>query len=104
MAVVVPVSKCPPARYQSGADFALWLRRFQLYITEAEIDASKQAQELLSLLKDEPFRVANQFDLVREFDVQKVKDTLLEHFAPEGNKMEWQMHTSKRTEKGKKPG
>ena len=91
MAAVVPVSKRPPARYQSGADFALWLRRFQLYTTEAGIDVAKQAQELLSLLEDEPFRVADQLGLVGESDVQKVKDALLEHFAPEGNEMEWQM-------------
>ena len=99
MAAVVPVSKRPPARYQSGADFALWLRRFQLYTTEAGIDAAKQAQELLSLLEDEPFRVADQLGLVGESDVQKVKDALLEHFAPEGNEMEWQMILHQRVQK-----
>ena len=102
MAAVIPVSKRPPACYQFGADFALWLRRFQLYMTEAGIDAAKQAQELLSLLEAEPFRVSDQLVLVGESDVQKVKDALLEYFAPEGNKMEWQMIHQRVQKKGEK--
>ena len=67
MAAVVPVSKRPPGRYSSGMDFTLWLQRFELYhVAEAGIERGKQAKELLSLLEDEPFRVANQLGLVDE--------------------------------------
>ena len=73
---IVPVSKWPPARYRSGADFALWLRRFELYVAEAEIEQQKQAQELLSLLEDEPFRIADQLGLIGKTDVKKVRSAL----------------------------
>ena len=54
------MSPCP----LPGADFALWLQSFSYYIAEVGIDASKQEQELLSLLEDEPFRVADQLILL----------------------------------------
>ena len=99
MAALVPVSKRPPQRYLSGADFALWLQRFELYITEADIAAEKKANELVSLLDDEPFRIANQLGLIGERDFDKVKDALLKQFAPEGNVLEWQMLLNQRLQK-----
>ena len=96
---IVPVSKRPPIRYRSGADFALWLRRFELYVAEAEIEQQKQAQELLSLLEDEPFRIADQSGLIGETDVKKVRSALTHHFSPEGNELEWEMMFHQRVQK-----
>ena len=99
MAALVPVSKRPPQWYLSGADFTLWLQRFELYVTEAGIATEKKANKLISLLDDEPFRIANQLGLIGEGDFKKVKEALQKQFGPAGNVLEWQIFLNQRLQK-----
>ena len=96
MAHIIPVCARPPARYATGADFNLWLQRFELYVAEAGIRESMQEKELLSLLDDEPFRIASQIGLVAEVNPEVVKTSLREQFCPVGNELEWQLKLHER--------
>ena len=91
MAHIIPECARLPARYATGVDFNLWLQRFELYVAEAGIRESMQGKELLSLLKDEPFRNACQIGLVAEVNPEVVKISLRERFCPVGNELEWQL-------------
>jgi len=52
----VRMSLRPPARFAAGADFKLWLTRFEMYLRQADIAQDQQrVKELFSLLEDEPF-------------------------------------------------
>ena len=61
---VVRVSARPPQKFSTSDDFALWLKRFNLYLEEAEVPREKRAKELLSLLDDTAFRVVGQLGLL----------------------------------------
>ena len=49
---IIRASARPLIRFSSKDDFSLWLRRFYLYLQEAEIPEDKRAKELLSLLDE----------------------------------------------------
>ena len=75
-----------------GSDFNLWVQRLELYFKEAEVPAEKRGEELVSLLKDDGFRIVSQLGSIgsdgEEYDA--VKMCLKEQFAPRGVKLEWQ--------------
>ena len=73
---IVRVSARPPPKFSAAADFTLWIQRFEIYLSEAEIPAAKRARELLSLLEDGPFRVVAQLGLVNSDDYAGLKDQL----------------------------
>ena len=102
MAHIILVCARPPARYATGADFNLWLQRFELYVAEAGIREIMQGKELLSLLDDEPFRIASQIGLVAEVNPEVVKTSLREQFCPVGNELEWQLKLHERRQKSNK--
>lgn len=89
----------PPARFAAGADFTLWITRFEMYAGEAEIPAEKWTKELLSLLEDEPFRTAQQLGLKDSQDYTTVKNSLQQQFAPDGNELEWQYRLQSRCQR-----
>lgn len=93
---VVRMCARPPARYAAGADFTLWIARFEMYAGEAEIPPEKWTKELLSLLEDEPFRTAQQLGLKESGNYTIVKNSLQQQFAPEGNELEWQYRLQSR--------
>ena len=84
------MSQRPPARYSSGADLELWLRRFELYAKQTSVPEAQWSQELISLLEDEPFRIIAQLGLLETTDYRMVVETLRQQFSPRGNKLEWQ--------------
>ena len=51
---VVRVSAQMPQKFSAMADFSLWIQRFEIYLSEAEMPAEKRARELVSLLDDGP--------------------------------------------------
>ncbi len=62
----VRVNARPPARFSAQSDYVLWIKRFELYLREAEIPAAKRGNELVFLLEDEPFHVVSQMGLLGE--------------------------------------
>ena len=95
----VRMSLRPPAKFSPGSDFKLWLTRFEMYVRQAEIAEAQRVQELLSLLEDEPFRVVSQQDLLGTDDYDSVTKCLRQHYAPDGNELEWQYKLQTRTQK-----
>ena len=89
----------PPARFAAGADFTLWITRFEMYATEADIPAEKLTKELLSLLEDEPFRTAQQLGVKESQEYLTVKSSLQQQFAPDGNELEWQYRLQSRCQR-----
>ena len=51
---VVRVSAQMPQKFSAMADFSLWIQRFEMYLSEAEMPAEKWGRELVSLLDDGP--------------------------------------------------
>ena len=96
---VVRASVRPPPKFSSSDDFALWLRRFNLYLEEAEIPREKRARELLSLLDDSAFRVVGQLGLIETDDYNVLKQSLERQFSPQGNELEWQYKLQNRRQK-----
>ena len=96
---VVRMSARPPIKFSSASDFSLWIRRFEIYLTEAGIPSDKRAKELLSLLEDEPFRVVSQLGLADGDDYGALKKQLQQHYAPDGNELEWQFKLQNRQQK-----
>ena len=95
----VRVSARPPAKFSSTSDFTLWIQRFELYLSEANVPAGKRARELVSLLDDEPFRVVSQLGLVTTDDYEATKEELRRQFAPAGNEVEWQYQLQTRRQR-----
>ena len=60
------------------------------YLSEAEIPAEKQAQELVSLLDDGPLRIITQLGLVNSNEYSYLKEQLQKHYAPNGDDVDWQ--------------
>ena len=81
----------PPARFIAGADFKLWLTRFEMYVQQAGISETQRVKELLSLLEDEPFHVVSQHGLLEIDDFHVVTECLRQHYAPDGNELEIRM-------------
>lgn len=79
-------------------DFTLWISRVEMYFEEAGIPTEKQARELLALLDDSSFRVAKQLGLLQE-DYLGLKSALGQHFAPQGNSLEYQYQLQNRYQK-----
>jgi len=79
---VVRVSARLPLKFSATADFALWIQRFEIYLSKAEIPPEKRAQELLSLLDDGPFCIVTQLGIVDSDDYSYVKKQLQKHYAP----------------------
>ena len=100
---VVRVSARPPSKFSATADFALWIQRFEIYLSEAEIPLEKRARELLSLLDDGPFRIVTQLGLVDSNDYSCVKEQLQKHYAPKGDDLEWQYRLQNRRQKSGEP-
>ncbi len=100
---VVRMSARPPSKFSSATDFSLWIQRFEIYVTEAGIPPEKRAKELLSLLEDAPFRVVSQLGLVGTEDYGVLKKQLQQHYAPEGNELEWQYRLQSRQQKSGEP-
>ena len=96
---LVRMSLRPPTRFAAGADFTLWLTRFEMYIQQADIAAPQRVKELLSLLEDEPFRVVSQHGLLETGDYRAVTGCLRQHYAPDGNELEWQYKLQTRTQR-----
>ena len=61
------------------AKFSLWIQRFEIYLNEAEILAENQAQELVFLLDDGPFRIITQLGLVNSDEYDYLKKQLQKH-------------------------
>ena len=95
----VRMSLRPPARFTAGADFKLWLTRFEMYVQQAGLSETQRVKELLSLLEDEPFRVVSQHGLLEIDDFHAVTECLRQHYAPGGNELEWQFKLQTRTQK-----
>ena len=72
------------------AKFSLWIQRFEIYLSEAEILAEKRARELVFLLNDGPFRIITQLGLVNSDEYDHLKKQLQKHYAPKGDDLEWQ--------------
>ena len=100
---VVRVSARPPSKFSATADFALWIQRFEIYLSEAEIPLEKRARELLSLLDDGPFRIVTQLGLVDSDDYSCVKEQLQKHNAPKGDDLEWLYRLQNRRQKSGEP-
>ena len=100
---VVRVSARPPPKFSATADFALWIQRFEIYLSEAEIPAEKRARELVSLLDDGPFRVITQLGLVNSNEYGYLKEQLQRHYAPIGDDLEWQHRLQNRCQKPGEP-
>jgi len=100
---VVRVSARPPSKFSATADFALWIQRFEIYLSEAEIPPEKRARELLSLLDDGPFRIVTQLGLVDSDDYSYLKEQLQKHYAPKGDDLEWQYRLQNRRQKSGEP-
>ena len=96
---VVRVSARPPPKFSAASDFNLWVRRFELYLTEAEIPADKRAREMLSLLEDAPFRIVDQLGLVDSDDYDNLKEQLRKLYAPKGDELEWQYQLQNKRQK-----
>ena len=96
---VVRASVRPPPKFSSSDDFALWLRRFNLYLEEAEVPREKRARESLSLLDDSAFRVVGQLGLIETDDYDVLKQSLERQFSPQGNELEWQYKLQNRRQK-----
>ena len=96
---VVRVSARPPQKFSASDDFALWLKRFNLYLEEAEVPREKRAKELLSLLDDTAFRVVGQLGLLETDNYDALKQSLERQFSPEGNQLEWQYKLQSRRQK-----
>ncbi len=82
-----------------GADLTLWLTRFKLYARGSGIPDPEWKVELLSLLDDEAFRVANQLGMVEAGDYAALKAHLIRQFSPEGDDLEWQQRLQNRSQK-----
>lgn len=95
----VRMSLRPPARFAAGADFKLWLTRFEMYVQQASIAETQKVKELLALLEDEPFRVVSHSGLLETGDYPAVTACLKQHYAPAGNELEWQYKLQTRTQK-----
>ena len=100
---VVRVSARPPQKFSATADFSLWIQRFEIYLSEAEIPARKRARELVSLLDDGPFRVITQLGLVNSDEYDHLKGQLQKHYAPKGDDLEWQHQLQTRCQKPGEP-
>ena len=96
---LVRMSLRPLTGFAAGADFTLWLTRFEMYIQQADIAASQRVKELLSLLEDEPFRVISQHGLLETGNYCAVTGCLRQHYAPDGNELEWQYKLQTRTQR-----
>ena len=80
----------PPGQFTVGTDWSLWMKRFEIYVREAEIPPAKKATELISLLGDEPFRIVCQLGLDDTTDFNAVRRHLEQQYAPIGLEREWQ--------------
>ena len=92
------VSARPPAKFTPRT---LWIQRFELYAKETEIPDAILAQELLSLLDDESFRVVSHRGLSMTGDYKAVVDCLKECFDPAGNEIEWQYQMQSRRQRNR---
>ena len=89
-----------PARFAAGADFTLWLTRFEMYIRQADIAENQRVKELLSLLEDEPSELFHNVGYCMEtVEYRTVADCLRQHYAPDGNELEWQYKLQTRVQK-----
>ena len=61
---IVHVSARLQQKFSASNEFALWLKRFNLYLEEAEVPREERAKALLSLLNDATFRVVGQLGLL----------------------------------------
>lgn len=95
----VRMSLRPPTRFAAGTDFKLWLTRFEMYVQQASIAETQKVKELLALLEDEPFRVVTHCGLLETGDYPAVTACLKQHYAPDGNELEWQYKLQTRTQK-----
>ena len=68
-----------------------------MYTKQADIAEPQRVKELLSLLKDEPFRVVSQHRLLETGDYCAVTGCLQQHYALDGNELEWQYKLQTRT-------
>ena len=88
----------PPPRFATGTDFNLWSKQVELYLQQAAISEEKKGAEMVSLLKNAPFRIVSQLGLVSKMvEYGAVKACLARHFAPDGVELEWQakMHAAR---------
>ena len=60
-----------------------------MYTQQADIAEPQRVKELLPLLEDEPFRVVSQHGLLETGDNRAVTWCLRQHYAPDGNELEW---------------
>ena len=65
------------------AKFSLWIQRFEIYLSEAEILAEKRARELVFLLDDGPFCIITQLGLVNSDEYDHLKKQLQKHYQKE---------------------
>ena len=93
---VVRVSARPPQKFSASNDFALWLKRFNLYLEEAEVPREKRAKELLSLLDDTAFRVVGQLGLLETDNYDALKN-LWKDSSPL-KEINWSGNTNSRAE------
>ena len=83
----------------TGADFTVWLTKFEMYTQQSDIAEPQRVKELLSLLEDEPFRDVSQHGLLETGDYRAVTRCLRQHYARDGNELEWQYKLQTRTQR-----
>lgn len=66
-------------------DFALWIQRFEIYLSEAEIPETN-----MPLLDDVPFRIITQLGLVDSDNYGVLKEQLQKHYAKKEDDLERQ--------------
>lgn len=85
-----------PRSYALGEDFALWLRRYEAYVTAVEMPEDKHCAALLSMLDDAAFRAYDLLGLsaTDAADYKKLKEELSTRFSPTTGQQElrWQLN------------
>ena len=94
----VRMSLRPPPHFTEATDLVLWLTRFEMYVTQAEIPERRWTKELLPLLAEGPFRLVSQQGLVASENYKEVTQCLRAQYAPEGNQLEWQAKFQRRVQ------
>ncbi|KAL5477205.1 hypothetical protein EMCRGX_G023961 [Ephydatia muelleri] len=75
------------------------IQAWAVRMSQARIPTEQRVAELLSLLKDEPFRVVMQQGLDSDSEYSDVTEWLKAQYNPDGNELEWQAKFQHRIQK-----
>ena len=87
-----------PPHFTEATDLVLWLTRFKMYVTQAEILERRWTMELLPLLAEGPFMLVSQQGLVASENYKEVTLCFQAQYALEGNQLEWQAKFQRRVQ------